>query len=114
METMMTEHLTPNTYQERCSATAIYPSFEGVPYTILGLTNEAGEVAGKYKKYLRDRERWPDVRDKIAEELGDVLWYAAMLARELGYPLEEIMRMNLDKLAGRAERGTIGGSGDKR
>lgn len=103
-----------NDYQRSCAKTAIYPEADGVIYTILGLTNEAGELAGKYKKYLRDDAEWAVVREQLMAELGDVLWYAAMVAHELGFKLSDVMQQNLDKLHSRAERGTLGGSGDSR
>ncbi len=106
--------MTPNEYQDRAQETAIYPASQAVPYTILGLVNEAGEVAGKYKKFIRDNLSINETRDAIADELGDVQWYLANAARELGFSLEEIMRRNLDKLSDRANRGVLGGSGDKR
>ena len=73
-------------------------------------------MANKVKKVLRDNggvlstER----RSQLADEVGDVLWYAAAMSEELGIPLEEIAQRNLDKLKARRERGTIGGSGDTR
>lgn len=101
-------------YQSECSKTAIYPASDGRIYTILGLTNEAGELAGKYKKYLRDNTDYSVLREQLIAELGDVLWYCAMLADEMGVSLSDVMQQNLDKLKGRADRGTIGGSGDVR
>lgn len=80
-------------------------------YCALGLVGEAGEYSEKVKKYLRD-----DVFDTRAAalELGDVLWYLARSAEELGYDLSEIAQMNIDKLNSRKERGVLGGSGDNR
>ena len=101
-------------YQKSTKATAIYPRDQGILYTILGLTNEAGEVAGKYKKFIRDQSKWDDVKEMLVDELGDVLWYAARLADELDFDLSEVMERNLAKLEGRQARGTLGGSGDKR
>ena len=103
-----------NYYQSATKKTAIYPREQGVLYTILGLTNEAGEVAGKYKKFIRDGSHWMDVRQMLIDELGDVLWYAARLADEIDADLSEIMERNLSKLKSRSDRGTLGGSGDKR
>lgn len=105
-------------YSTQAAATAIYPGrggFVGVLYCALGL-GEAGEVQGKVKKLLRDdngvisNER----RVEILSELGDVLWYVDRMAAELGADLEQVARMNLAKLADRADRGVLGGSGDTR
>jgi NTP pyrophosphatase (non-canonical NTP hydrolase) len=105
-------------YQAAAAQTAIYPTegLLGILYTGLGLSNEAGEVAGKVKKMLRDEGAvlTPQRREQIAAEIGDVLWYCAMLAYELGVPLGEIAESNIAKLADRAERNVIGGDGDKR
>ncbi len=101
-------------YQDACVDTAVYPKDDGVVYTIFGLASEAGEVAGKYKKFLRDRTSWNDTRELLADELGDVCWYVAMVAHELQFDLSEIMERNLGKLKGRKARGTLVGSGDKR
>lgn len=100
-----------NDYQQQAVETAIYPSTAQVTYPAMGLANEAGEVLGKVKKIIRDGTF---NRDDIADELGDVLWYAAALARDLNTDLSSIAQRNLDKLASRKERGTIQGSGDKR
>ena len=103
-------------YQEAARRTAIYADRHRVVYPALGLASEAGEVAGKIKKVLRDQdgdfERAP--LEAIRDELGDVLWYVAVLAADLGLSLEEIAADNLGKLAARRERGTIGGGGDHR
>jgi len=83
---------------------------------VLGLVGEAGEVAEKYKKIIRDKDGVISDKDKqeIAKELGDVLWYISVMAHYLGITLEEIAHMNLDKLFARRERGTSRGSGDNR
>lgn len=103
-----------NDYQLDTRKTAIYPKDDAVVYTILGLGNEAGELQGKYKKFIRDQSKWNDVREMILDELGDVLWYAARLADELEMDLSEVMERNLAKLNSRQVRGVLGGSGDKR
>jgi NTP pyrophosphatase (non-canonical NTP hydrolase) len=105
-------------YQEEASETAIYPgenTIMGLAYCGLGL-GEAGEVQGKIKKILRDSDGVysPEQAYEIAKELGDALWYIAMVAKELGYDLEDIAQMNLDKLGDRRERGVLKGSGDNR
>ena len=100
-----------NSYQRSASSTAIYPDKYKILYPALGLAGEAGEVANKVKKMLRD-----DNLDKhaIASEIGDVLWYAAMLSKDLNTELHDVAMKNLEKLYGRKERGTIQGDGDER
>jgi NTP pyrophosphatase (non-canonical NTP hydrolase) len=110
--------LTLAAYQAGARTTARYPhhGLTGLYYTALGLAGEAGEIANKVKKIMRDEgETLPDhARTAIADELGDALWYAAALAHELGVPLEAIAARNLAKLRDRKQRGTITGSGDRR
>lgn len=106
--------ITANEFQEECAKTAIYPRDAGVIYTMLGICNEAGELQGKYKKFLRDDLPWDDVRKDLKKELGDVLWYCAMFARELDYNLGDVMDGVLVKLQDRQVRGVLGGSGDNR
>jgi NTP pyrophosphatase (non-canonical NTP hydrolase) len=93
-------------YQAAARRTAIYDDRFRVVYPALGLASEAGEVCGKVKKVLRDRagdfEKAPLAA--LQDELGDVLWYVAMLAADLGLSLEEIAVRNLDKLRSRSER----------
>ena len=87
-----------------------------IVYPTLGLTNEAGEVAGKIKKIFRDRngEITPADREALKQELGDVLWYLTQICTELGLTLEEVAEANLVKLFSRLERGKIRGDGDIR
>jgi len=101
-------------YQMRAESTAIYPNEYAIIYPALGLTGEAGEVADKVKKIIRDGNSDLFYKDNIAKELGDVLWYVAVLARDLGYSLEEIAQTNLDKLEDRKNRDMLKGSGDDR
>ena len=104
-------------YQEQSRATARYPNAGSNPiYPTLGLSGEAGEVADKVKKVIRDRggNFSPDVIDALKLELGDVLWYVAQLATELGLDLDAIASSNLEKLASRAARNVIAGDGDHR
>jgi len=104
-------------YQERARDTAAYPVIgHAVVYPALGLTNEAGEVAGKIKKIFRDKGGVisEQDRDALGAELGDVLWYLAQVATELGLSLEAIAARNLDKLSDRRARGKISGDGDDR
>ena len=106
-----------NDYQRESRQTALYPNVgRNAIYPTLGLVGEAGEVADKVKKILRDREGVFDQesKDAIKLELGDVLWYISQLASELGYELEDVANSNLQKLNDRKKRGKISGSGDKR
>jgi NTP pyrophosphatase (non-canonical NTP hydrolase) len=104
-------------YQAKSRKTAGYPVIgHGVIYPVLGLVNEAGEVAGKIKKVFRDKDGQisEETRQALKAELGDVLWYLAQVATELGLPLDEIAEANLTKLYDRLERGKIRGDGDNR
>lgn len=105
-----------NEYQKQARSTAIYPADYAILYPALGLVNEAGEVVGKIKKVIRDNDNvYSEAKSmEIAGEIGDVLWYLAVLADDLGYTLEEIAQENLRKLQSRLDRGVLGGSGDNR
>lgn len=85
-------------------------------YPVLGLTGEAGEVSDKFKKIMRDKHGVIDDADKedIKKELGDVLWYVAIIADILGIKLEDVAVTNTVKLKSRKERGKISGNGDNR
>jgi len=114
---IVTEVMTADFYEMKAGQTAIFPKNQALEYLALGLTSEAGEVAGKVKKLIRDGEDVEGFEMKkmaIASEVGDVLWYCAMLAKEVGVPLNDIMKDNLKKLHGRKVRGTLHGSGDNR
>lgn len=106
-------------YQQICTETQIYPREHAVFYPALGLAGEAGEVANKIKKIIRDQnanvKNLPsEVKNDIASELGDCLWYISALATDLGIGLDGIAIENVKKLQKRKEQGTIHGSGDKR
>ncbi|MFZ9078524.1 MAG: nucleoside triphosphate pyrophosphohydrolase family protein [Alphaproteobacteria bacterium] len=103
-------------YQTQASKTAIYNDADIIVYPALGLMSEAGEVAGKIKKVLRDNNGHfdPNQREAISHEVGDVLWYLAALCTDLGIGMETIAQRNLDKLNSRMARGVIAGSGDHR
>ena len=104
-------------YQERSRATAVYPGVgANLLYPTLGLCGEAGAVAEKIKKMVRDDAGVlsPERREALAKELGDVLWYVAQLATEAGLDLDAVAAGNLDKLLSRRERDVLRGSGDDR
>ena len=106
-----------NEYLLKSRKTALYPDVgENFIYPTLGLTGEAGEVAEKVKKVLRDKEGFFDqqAKDAIKLELGDVLWYIAQLSTELGFKLEDVAEENLKKLSSRSVRGKLSGEGDNR
>ena len=106
-----------NDYQRESRKTAGYPPIgHGVIYPTLGLTNEAGEVAGKVKKIFRDKGGviGDTEREALKAELGDVLWYLAQVATELDLSLQDIADANLAKLFDRLERGKIKGDWDNR
>jgi NTP pyrophosphatase (non-canonical NTP hydrolase) len=105
------------TYQTQSRQTARYPQAGANPiYPTLGLCGEAGEVADKVKKVIRDQggNFSPEAVAALELELGDVLWYVAQLATELGLDLDRVAQANLDKLASRMSRNVIAGSGDLR
>ncbi len=110
-----------NEYQKKSRVTAKYPNVgDNLPYLGLGIAGESGEVADKIKKFIRDTE-FTSVSDltseqkmPVAVELGDVLWYISQLATELGFTLEEVATMNIEKLYSRMDRAKLGGSGDNR
>ena len=105
-------YLTMDTYQQQAAKTAIYPDDKADQYLIAGLAGEVGELASIFAKHWRgDGDINPD---HARAELGDVLWFVAMLADELCYDLSTIAQGNLNKLADRAERGKLKGSGDNR
>jgi len=105
-----------NEYQNAAKLTDIYPAAHALDCHVLGLANEAGEVAGKLKKIYRDNngEFSAEAKTNIINELGDVLWYLANIAYDIGYNLEFVAKLNIDKLASRKERNKISGSGDHR
>ena len=103
-------------YQQSAIETAIYPNSAKILYPTLGLVGEAGEVAEKVKKVIRDENGvfTEEKKVELAKELGDVLWYIANIASDIDIDMNLIATMNLDKLASRAERNQLTGSGDNR
>jgi NTP pyrophosphatase (non-canonical NTP hydrolase) len=110
------DSITFDHFQTEAAKLAIYPRETKVVYTALGLAGEAGEIANKVKKIIRDDGSNLTKKRKaaISKELGDVLWYAAMLAEDLGLSLGDIARNNIEFLNDRKERGVLQGDGDDR
>ena len=111
------ETATLQAYQEISGQTAIYPNKgSNMSYPTLGLCGEAGEIANKVKKIYRDHDGvlTDEYREILSAELGDVLWYVAAIASELGVSLGEVAMNNVDKLTDRMSRNKLGGDGDKR
>lgn len=129
----MEKELSLNEYQEKAMKTCM-PSCDNMAYMLINLMAEIGELAGKISKPIRretvvfrdnhltpahlfeedDMFEFTDMREEMAFEAGDVLWQLAGVIKRLGYTMEEIAQMNLDKLKSRAERGKIDGDGDHR
>ena len=106
-----------NTYQKNARLTAQYPNLgSNYIYPTLGLAGEAGEVAEKVKKVIRDKKGVFDDESKkgLKKELGDVLWYVSNICTEFNFSLDDIALQNLEKLKLRAAKGKISGSGDDR
>lgn len=105
-----------NEFQRQALQTAIYPQELKTIYPLIGITGETGEVAEKVKKVIRDRNGLFSKSDRleIAKELGDVLWYLSVLANDLGYSLDEVAALNIEKIRSRNERGKLHGNGDNR
>ena len=104
-------------YQSRSRLTAVYPhAGENLLYPTLGLCGEAGEVAEKVKKMIRDDDGvlTDERRSALSQELGDVLWYLAQIATEADLELAAIAAANIEKLGSRQRRNVLQGSGDDR
>jgi NTP pyrophosphatase (non-canonical NTP hydrolase) len=104
-------------YQKKSRKTAIYPNAgSNFIYPTLGLSGEAGEVAEKIKKVIRDKNGIIDgeTKEDVEKELGDVLWYVSQIATELELSLDDIAQINIKKLYDRLDRGKLSGSGDNR
>ena len=122
-----------NEYQKKAMSTCM-PSCENFSYMMLNLVSEVGEFAGKVAKMIRKGEavidtmdenahsdlyvnnncEWDVVKDELKKEAGDILWQLSGLCEVMGWNLEDVAQMNLDKLASRKARGVIDGNGDNR
>lgn len=99
-------------YQSFVNSMKVYPEKHAIIYPTLGLAGEAGEIAEKVKKWLRGDK--PLDKELLAYEISDVLWYCASLADDIGYNIQQIAEMNVQKLSSRKERGVLKGDGDVR
>ena len=104
-----------NDYQKEAIKTAFFTG-DGLQYCTFGLCGETGEFAEHIKKMIRDDggDLTDERKKSLIAELGDILWYMSVLAKELDTDLESIAQYNLEKIKSRKERGTQKGSGDFR
>lgn len=103
-------------YQLFVRSTKVYSEEYALVYPALGLASEAGEVAGKLKKLMRDMEGQltQEMFDGIIKELGDVLWYVTAIADDLGVTISDVFHINMQKLESRKQRMVLKGDGDDR
>jgi len=110
--------MTFDEYQKKAIVTNLRKDdkFKELMQQVLGLADESGEVLAKFKKWIRDDDADFDKLDteNIKKELGDILWYIAVVADDLGISLDDLASYNIEKLASRHKRGTLKGSGDNR
>jgi NTP pyrophosphatase (non-canonical NTP hydrolase) len=110
--------MTFDDYQKRALTTILSTGdeFKDRLHWVLGINGEAGEIAEKVKKIIRDKNGIMSQEDKVelGKELGDVLWYLAIFAQHLGLSLDDVADANLHKLADRKDRDVLSGSGDNR
>lgn len=110
------EPLTIAAYQKATDETAVYPSDPNVArlYCFLGLVSEIGEIAGVWKRRIRDGMPPEKFFAELNGEIGDTLWYLTRFAAEFNLDLDSIAKENLEKLERRKARGTLHGKGDSR
>ncbi|MDB5186453.1 MAG: hypothetical protein JWL85_976 [Candidatus Saccharibacteria bacterium] len=110
--------MTLNEYQKEALVTAVFADdeFKDLMHWMLGLSGETGEIAEKLKKIIRDKDGVVSEEDRIEiiKEMGDVLWYLAVLAKHFDTDLDEVAAGNIKKLRSRQARGVISGNGDNR
>jgi NTP pyrophosphatase (non-canonical NTP hydrolase) len=105
-----------NEYQEKALSTAIYPEDMALPYCVMKLAGECGELSEKVAKAYRDERGYfsPERILAIKKEHGDILWYLANIAELLGFTMSDSAKVNITKLADRKARGVLHGDGDSR
>lgn len=101
-----------NEYQKFVKTMKVYPEKRAIIYPVLGLAGESGEIAEKVKKWLRGDRLLQ--KEELVKEIGDVLWYCAALADDLGFTFEDVVQANIEKLTSRKERDVLKGDGDNR
>jgi NTP pyrophosphatase (non-canonical NTP hydrolase) len=109
--------MTFDEYQQNSKQTAVYsPGINALYYLGLGVTGEAGEIAEKLKKLLRNHDGvlTDEMKEDLKKEIGDVLWYLSQLSGELGYSFSDVAQSNIDKLQDRKHRGVLKSQGDNR
>jgi NTP pyrophosphatase (non-canonical NTP hydrolase) len=108
--------MTFDEYEQKAMETALDYGDQAFNYGGLGLASEAGEVAGKLKRVIREHDNivTEEMRDTLKKELGDVLWYINFLAVKLNIPLKDVATANIEKLSNRKTRETLKGTGDER
>lgn len=106
------DNTTFNSYQNFVKTMKVYPEKHAIVYPALGIAGEGGEIAEKVKKWLRGDKELD--KAEVAKELGDVCWYIASMADDLGFSLQDVIDMNVAKLTSRKQRGVQKGDGDNR
>ena len=110
--------MTFDEYQKQALTTAVNDYEPLMEKTIwaMGIAGEAGEVLEKWKKIVAYQKGEVSAEDLqlLKKELGDVVWYIAVMAHSLGLSLDEVMQLNIAKLKDRQKRGVIKGKGDER
>lgn len=110
--------MTFDEYQKQALRTNLtnQDTFKELMQQVLGLADEAGEVQSIFKKWIRDQDADFDKLDvnAVKKEMGDVLWYIAVIAHDLNISLDDLAQTNIEKLSSRLERGTLRGAGDDR
>lgn len=110
--------MTFDEYQKQALTTAIFNPDPLMDKTIfaMGISGEAGEVIEKWKKIVAYKGGvvTEDDKQELKKELGDVVWYIALLAHSLDISFNEVVELNLSKLADRKKRGVQKGAGDNR